>query len=330
MLLNTAHARELLAVHLVSRRLGPLRSPKFHLVFRHRLFQDGPSTEEAENSPQVRPYATFLRLYERWGHWDKIQFHTDTEELASEYGSLAPLDYGVLPIPFRAELIDRGDRLPRGPIRLAYTGEARDEKGFHWLPELIEGLWDQYVLPGKVRFLIQATLTAPQFQPQSALAIEKLRKYAPEHVELRGLGSPLTSREYYALVSEADAMVLPYDRQSYWSRSSGTLAEALSAGCPAIVPARTWMARQLPRGGGEMFDDFDSFLQAVRRVIDGFDSYRRQAEDHKANWRARHSPDALVSAIVGSEQTTDMAGFTTVGRSIPIVAGRFGGVRRVA
>jgi glycosyltransferase involved in cell wall biosynthesis len=329
-LLNTAHARELLAVHLVSRRLGPRRSPTFHLVFRHPLFHDGPSAENTEDSPLVRPYATFLRLYDQWGSLDNIQFHTDTEELANEYGSLAPLDYGVLPIPFRAELIDRTDRSRRGPIRLVYTGEARDEKGFHWLPGLIEDLWAKYVLPGKVRFLIQATLTAPQFHPKSALAIEKLRKYAPEHVELRGLGSPLTPREYYALVSDADAIALPYDRRSYWARSSGTLAEALSAGCPAIVPAQTWMARQLPHGGGETFDDYHTFLQAVRRVIDGFDSYRRQAEGHKANWRARHSPDALVAAIVGSKQTTDMAGFPTVGRSIPIVAGRFGGVRPAA
>jgi hypothetical protein len=108
------------------------------------------------------------------------------------------------------------------------------------------------------------------------------------------------------------------------------LAEALSAGCPAIVPARTWMARQLARGGGETFEDFHSFLQAVRRLIDDFDSYRRQAEGHKANWRGRHSPDALVAAIVGSKQTTDMAGFPTIARSIPIVASCFGGIRPAA
>jgi len=329
-LLNTAHARELLALHLVTRRLGPRRSPTFHMVFRHSLSQDGTLSEEAENSPHIRPYPTFLRLYTRWNPSDNIRFHTDTEELAAEYGALAPLGYGVLPIPIRAGLIVPTDRSPQSPIRLVYTGEARDEKGFHWLPELIESLWAKYVQPGKVRFLIQATLTEPQFHPQSAVAVEKLRKFAPEHVELRGLGNPLTSHEYYSLVSEADAMVLPYDCRSYYARSSGTLAEALASGCPAVVPARTWMARQLPRGGGETFVDFDTFVHAVRRLIDGFDGYRSRAQGHQANWLARHSADALVAAIIGREKTTGTVDSPTAPPLMPILAGRIGTDRRAA
>ncbi|HUY35692.1 MAG TPA: glycosyltransferase, partial [Pirellulales bacterium] len=104
----------------------------------------------------------------------------------------------------------------------------------------------------------------------------------------------------------------PFDRRCYRAGSSGTLAEALAAGCPAVVPAGTWMARQLPAGGGEMFDDYDTFLQAVRRLIDGFDGYRRQAESHRASWLARHSPDAVVAAIVGGRQTTRTAVSPTI------------------
>lgn len=295
-LLGTAHARELPAVYLVAHRLGEHRSPTFHLEFRHPLF-DGPG---AIDSPNVRLHRAFFGLHDRWPPIPSIRFHTDTRQLADDYGRLTATKFGVLPIPFRSELI--GPPVTSGgALRLVYLGEARDEKGFAWLPDLIDRLMADYVRSRRIRFMVQATLSAPHYNPQSARALERLKEFDPHHVDLLGLESPLTPEAYYELASRADIVLLPYDRHRYRAASSGTLAEALAGGRPTIVPCGGWMAEQLAPGGGETFDDFESFVAAVKRVIDRYANYAARAQAHSEPWRVRHSPDALIAAITGRE-----------------------------
>ncbi|HXT60297.1 MAG TPA: glycosyltransferase [Pirellulales bacterium] len=298
-LLGTAHARELSAVQHVARRLAE-RCPTFHLEFRHPLFQTEAVQEELEHSPNVRMQRAFFSLYQANGPTERIKFYTDTEELARDYGRLAKAPFGVLPIPFRSELIAT-PRMPAQALRLAYIGEARDEKGFPWLPELIDRLMEDYVRPGRVRFLLQANVSAPQYNPLSAETLDKFRRYPREQVELFGADAPLSPDEYYALVSRADVVLLPYDRNRYRACSSGTLAEAIAGGRPVVVPASSWMSSQIPLGAGETFHDFESFVEAVKRLVNDYDAYRAKAQTCRAEWVARHAPDRLVAALTGEE-----------------------------
>lgn len=306
-LLGTAHAREVLAVQLIGQRLGEARIPDFHLEFRHQLFHGEPAKDELDNSLNVRMQRSFLSLYEEHGPSTRIHFYTDTKELSHDYSLLSSLPFGVLPIPFRSELIDASPPDRSQPLRLAYLGEARDEKGFHWLPDLIDDLMDKYVRTGKARFLLQANVSSPQYNPRSSRMLDKLRRYPREQVELFGLGAPLTPQEYYALVSQADVVLLPYERNRYRACSSGTLAEAIAGGRPAVVPAGSWMSSQIPQGGGETFYDYDSFVDAVGRLIDNYDAYRAEAEAFRSSWMAHHTPDCLISRLIGRERFSAQA-----------------------
>ncbi|HQU47217.1 MAG TPA: hypothetical protein PK867_30720, partial [Pirellulales bacterium] len=299
-LLGTTHARELFAVWLVCRQLDPDRCPTFHLEFRHPLFQSRATHEELASSPTVKLHRTFLSLYEKLGPSDAINFYTDTEELSRDFNLLGKTRFGVLPIPFRSELIQPTSRGADEPLRLVFLGEARDEKGFAWLPNLIDDLRADYVDSRKVRFLIQANLGAPQYNPRSSAALERLKEFPTEVVELLGLDAPLTPTDYYRLVSQSNIVLLPYDRDRYRAASSGTLADAIAGGRPVIVPSQSWMANQLPRGAGETFDDYASFVSAVRKVIDGYAAYSRRAETCRIAWLSEHTPDALVKAVAGS------------------------------
>lgn len=296
-LLGTAHAREVLAVQLVGKRLGESRMPEFHCEFRHPLFYAEPNKHEMEHSGNIKMQRGFLSLYESNGPSDHVHFYTDTEELSHDYGMLTQLPFGVLPIPFRSELIESRPAC-ESPLRLVYLGEARDEKGFPWMPRLIDELMDEYVKTGAVRFLLQANVSAPQYNPQCAEVIEKLKQYPREYVELFGVESPLSPQEYYALVSQADAVLLPYDRNRYRACSSGTLAEAIAGGRPAVVPANSWLSAQLPFGAGETFHDYDSFAEAVKRLIRHYDEYRTKSGEFRATWLSFHTPDRLISRLV--------------------------------
>lgn len=298
-LLGTAHARELLAIQLIAKRYGESRTPEFHLEFRHSLFQAEPSKDELASSPNIDMQRAFFSIYEAHGPSTHVHFYTDTKELSHDYGLISKSPFGVLPIPFRSEFIESSRPAPDQPLRLAFFGEARDEKGFPWLPDLIDELMDAYVLPGKVRLLLQANVSAPQYNPRSSQALEKLKRHPRQQVELFGLEAPLSPQEYYRLVSQADVVLLPYDRNRYRACSSGTLAEAIAGGRPAIVPANSWMSSQLAPGIGETFHDYESFVAGVKRVIDNYDEYRNKAEAFRSNWTALHRPDCLVSRLVG-------------------------------
>lgn len=303
-LLGTAHAREILAVSLVCRRLEAERLPTFHLEFRHPLFQSRATQQELASSPTVQLHRGFLALYEKWGPLESMRFYTDTDELSEDFNLLGRSRFGVLPIPFRSELIDPPWREAGEPLRLVFLGQARDEKGFPWLPDLIDDLMADYVNSGKVRFLIQANLGAPQYNPRSDVALERLKQHSPGVVELFGLEAPLSPEEYYRLVSQSNIVLLPYDRGRYFAASSGTLADAIAGGRPVVVPARCWLGSQLSRGSGECFADYPSFVSSVRKVVDDYETYAARAQQRRASWLAEHTPDALVAAVAGATHTS--------------------------
>jgi len=325
--LGTAHPRELLAVWLICRRLTADRLPTFHFEFRHPLFPPG-ETGNLDSSSYTRLHRIFFSIV---GWLPNIRFYTDTEELSRDFGHLSQQPFDVLPIPFRGELIapplpppaphapqkgtgpfcaqhpsgrsgkmDLSPFVASGPLRLAFVGQARDEKGFPWLPDLIDDLRPDYVSTGKVRFVVQANLGDPRYNPLSRTALGRLKRFPPDTVELFGLDGPLSPEEYYRLVSSSHIVLVPYDRERYRACSSGTLSEAIAGGRPVVVPRGTWMAAQLPNAAGEAFDDYASFVSAVRRVVDGYAAYAARAEECRAAWLAKHSPDALIRAVVVS------------------------------
>lgn len=304
-LFGTAHARELVAVQAIAQQLGPDRCPWFHLEYRHPLLQDRDNPEELRQSPAVRQYQFFFSRYRQLGCSPRIRLYTDTAELSDEYRLVTSVPFGVLPIPFRAGLVEPRPPSARSSLAIAYLGDARDEKGFHWLPELVDEIAGRSDLPSRVNFKFQASIGAPQYSPLSVLALHRLTNHPSGAVELLGVEAPLSPEAYHDLLSAADLVVLPYDRKRYQSASSGTLAEAIAAGLPTVVPAESWMSSQHPPGAGETFHDQASFIDAVRRVIVNYESYRRHAQAHREPWLSRHTPAALINELIdGTDSNT--------------------------
>jgi glycosyltransferase involved in cell wall biosynthesis len=309
-LLGTAHGRELMATYLISRQLTPKRSPHFHLEFRHPLFDGAPTDGQLKTSRRVHEQKFFLDLYDRWGHSPRIRFYTDTVQLSKEYDLLGGMKFDVLPIPFRTHKLQEPNSRAALPLYLTYFGDARDEKGFQWLPELIDQLMDRYVRTGRIRFLLQATPGNPIYNPESTAALERLKRYPAEYVSLIGLDGPLSAETYYTeLVNRADIALFPYDRNRYRSASSGTLTEAIASGTPAVVPADSWMSAQLGPGAGETFEDKASFILSVARIVDNYFAHQSAAAIHRHKWLATHTPANLVARIATiSSQNTAFAG----------------------
>lgn len=299
-LVLSAHPRDAAAVQLAAEIFPRKDLPNVHLEILNALFEGDPDAERSTPPSYVRVKRLLLSLHGDWAEGDRVKLYTDSAMLSNDYESLSGQQFGVLPIPFRGELLAPAPRPPSAAVRLAYFGEARDEKGFPWLPDLAEALRDDYLTHGRARCLIQANISLPQYNPQSVAALERLGRFPTSQVQLFAAEAALSAVEYYRMFSQADVVLLPYLSGRYRACTSGVLAEALAMGVPVVAPAGTWMAQQFTPGAGETFTDFDSFVAAVKRVIDGYDAHRRAAEAFRVTWRARHSPDAFVAAVTGS------------------------------
>jgi glycosyltransferase involved in cell wall biosynthesis len=223
-----------------------------------------------------------------------VRFYADTEELSRQYEELAGLPFRTLPIP-HTHAAPRPPRAPAGPLHILYLGDARKEKGFHHLPAIVRDLWTDCVATGRVAWTIQSNPALTDDEPEIRAAREQLRGLASDAVIV--LTEALNSDQYGRLLLSGDIILLPYDQAAYRWRSSGILVEALAAGIPPIVPADTWLARQVPADVGVTYADIRQVPGLIRELIGHYDRYRASALRFSEDWIKRHNAASLIEML---------------------------------
>lgn len=221
-----------------------LKLPHFHLLFRRNLFQGRepafPSQfEDAQESRIV------LNRFERDKAQGNFYFYTDTDHLTEQYNSLGAMTFQTLPIPHDGNLSKLKSQPDGSPLLISSIGDARTEKGFQYLPKLISDLEAKGINFQHVRYQFQSNFNIPEGEPAPRVAKAMLSTYPDTYVNL--LDGPFDSEEYTSLVNSSDILLIPYDKNNYYARSSGILAEALVAGVPVVVPNGTWMSSVFDR-----------------------------------------------------------------------------------
>lgn len=222
----------------------------WHLIFRRNIYQ-GREPDYANQDESLRPLRNAFRRFLEQLSDQRVHFYTDTEALTAQYDRLSATAFSTVPIPIAADYRASYGEQPASAAdkqvtaqrqcHVVYIGDARTEKGYPWLPHLV-GDAVAHELP--LRFTFQSNFNVPGGEPAAAVARWQLEALPPEQ-QVRLLTQPLPSREYRQLLFDADVVVIPYERDNYYARSSGIFAEALVAGKPVLVPAGTWMAVEM-------------------------------------------------------------------------------------
>ncbi|MDE3076557.1 MAG: glycosyltransferase, partial [Chloroflexota bacterium] len=215
--------------------------PSWHLLFR----RDARYTEDDRRDPLTASGRIRASLKELCASLagQRVGLYTDTDRLTAQYNGLEVATFSTLCIPVNPAIGPNPNRSLDRPLQIAYLGDARREKGYQLLPDLVEELRDRYLAAGRIRFLIQSNLPRGVADPVILRARTSLRNHDPSHVQL--IETPLDPSDYEHAMAESDVIVLPYDPERYQARSSGVFAEALSAAIPVLVPEGTWMSAQL-------------------------------------------------------------------------------------
>ena len=225
------------------------RCADWHVQFHSPIYQgcepDYPSQDERT--------ARLRRIHEQAlafaaGH--RLYLYTTTDRLTAQHNRLGSLSFQTLPYPVNP-VLQTGQSIPfatrRAPLRVAYLGDARHEKGYQLLPALIERVLLLSSRSDRVQFIVQSNfgfrLPAHGKETDVVNAAAKLEAMPAGQVAL--LKQPAGSDEFCRQALDTDVGLLLYDRQRYAARCSGVLVELLTAGVPVLVSAGCWMADQL-------------------------------------------------------------------------------------
>lgn len=240
--LPTTSALELMGLSELLKTRDASAAPSWHLLFRRDIYR-GRETQYGAQDGQLNDLRQVMAVAARKFGKHDVRFYTDTEELSDQHNRLGAFRFHTLPIPHTHRPV--AAEACRGPLTILYIGDARSEKGYHFIPNIVEDLWKDYLVPGKVRFRLQSNFNIPQGEPPIVVArqrLELLAAQAPGAIELRK--DAMTSEQYKEFLLSGDVNLLLYDPTNYFARSSGILVEALSTAMPVIAPAGTWLSRQ--------------------------------------------------------------------------------------
>ena len=112
-----------------------------------------------------------------------------------------------------------------------------------------------------------------------------------KHPQVRLLSGVVSDEDYLAEYAAADAILLPYTKQHFYSRTSGALVDALFYGKPIICVADTWLADEAGKLGlTKSFTESDpnSCAQAITRANP------TTPKSPQKHWQTRYQAKNLV------------------------------------
>lgn len=237
----------------------------WHLQFHFPIFS-GCEPDYADQDDRLKPLRAIYNQALLLAADHRLYFYTTTEPLAVQHNRLGAATFQTLPYPVNPILqTGRGQTDEKRPLRVAYLGDARHEKGYQHLPELIERLNRDFIETDRARFIVQSniqfSLPARGDDLEVVESVAALRRRSSSKIAI--LDEPAETEEFCRQVLETDIGLLLYDRKPYFSRCSGLLVEMLTAGVPALVSAGCWMADQL----ADVTRDYHTSLRHNRQVL---------------------------------------------------------------
>ena len=188
---------ELRGLEQALRTIDWRRLPSMHLLFRWNPFHG----KRRDYGEELQRMDYERDCFRRCEDIHILHFHTDSERLAEQYNYFSQCRFSVFPIPHTDYPVSSVWQDKRERI-ISYLGDARPEKGFLHLPEVVEALSCE-----SVHFQIQANFNIPGGEGGVAACRRKLRRTA--NVTL--FETALDANKYASALAQTDIMLILYD-----------------------------------------------------------------------------------------------------------------------
>jgi len=219
----------------------------WHTQFHFSMLAGRPNEFEQQTENANRLTNTFQSALAR-APYHTIRAYTTSQELADQYNGMALLKFESLPYPVNPSFFSGRRSTPepatQKPIAITVAGGVRREKGQKTkVTEFINAIWDRHIETGHVRVNIQSGKHAA-FSSKRVLGNRKVDPSIYQ-TSVHTHHHPLSRPDYVELIRQSDVGLFCYDSRRYYSRRAGILSEFLACGKPVIVPAGSWLSRQI-------------------------------------------------------------------------------------
>jgi glycosyltransferase involved in cell wall biosynthesis len=266
--------------------------PDFHLCTPYDS-EIMPHNKVGFRAKQVVRYLSLLGLLER-----KIFLYAENsilaEHLAVEWG--VKVEALEIPAPDK-ELGYNSAVSEEEVLEIVYMGAAREEKGFHLLPDIIENLLIKNLLNNKIHFTVQASPQIVGYSPVIISALRRLRKINENHLTL--IDEQQSMSDYYSMLKQSDVVLLCYDSKKYKVRGSGIATEAVAFG-KVVLGSRNTFATSLAGNAAVYADSVDEIVEEISRVAANKLAYLKNSRLRMEAYRAVNMPGNYISKILNN------------------------------
>lgn len=144
------------------------------------------------------------------------------------------IPFWPLPLPMPEAAEDRPNK-----TLLLYAGDARDDKGFFLLPDILSALDAQ--IEG---WTVTVHASIDPAHRGMIEVMEALRAFRSARNTCVVRHDYLDADAFAAMLAQQAVVLLPYDPVAYRTKTSGLLWQVLAAGARAVLPAGSWLARE--------------------------------------------------------------------------------------
>ncbi|MDJ0691176.1 MAG: glycosyltransferase family 1 protein [Xenococcaceae cyanobacterium MO_188.B32] len=131
------------------------------------------------------------------------------------------------------------------------------------------------------------------------LIIGTPKKQKPAYLDKLGieLRDTTTEKDYIRVLQEIDILVIHYDRDRYYYRTSGVISDAASCGCYIVASDYPLIKHQItyPVTIGSTFTDFEELETILDKAID---SVLTNGQDNHWLWREKRTAKYIASLLV--------------------------------
>ena len=264
----------------------------WHVQFHFSMFSGRPDEFADQSREEQLLTGAFQSALARAPYHD-IRAYTTSDELAIQYNRMKLLTFESLPYPVNPDLYADPHRAksgqPLGPLRMTVAGGVRREKGQKTqVNQLIHSIWDSHIAKENVRLDIQSgnrnAFTFKRVMKGRRVSHKQFQKMVCVHPH------PLPESDYVGLIHDSNIGLFCYDSRRYYSRRAGILSEFLACGKPVIVPAGSWLSRQI----------MDPACRHIESLIDQA-QFRQTLDVTNLQWSASNVP--LAGRSISFDQT---------------------------
>lgn len=184
-------------------------------------------------------------------------------------------------------------------LRVVYLGAAREEKGFHLLPDVIAAVLKKVKSEFRVEFVIQCSPQITGYTAKIEAAVKKLQELSGDNVRL--IKSQQSNSQYHSILENSDVVLCCYQEENYRVRGSGVATEAVAYGKTIIATPGTY-PEWLAGDAGCSAVGCKEIMAAILSIMNNRNEYHNKALKRAEWFIERTRPDEYVNKLLAREE----------------------------